>query len=64
MCVQGRFQDFFFWGGGGVGEAHYECKTQSLSAGVQGPLRDPGSSRVFVLSQSLVLPEPLKSILI
>ena len=63
----GRIQDFlfFFGGGGGAGGAkdYVRARTlrarnpMSLSARVKGPLKGPGSSRVFYCS--LVLSEAL-----
>ena len=53
--LQGRIQDFH--GGGGGAKDYVPARTlhitseepNSLSAGVQGPLKGPGSSRVVLL---------------
>ena len=34
--------------------AHYECRLNSLSAGVQGPFKGPGSSRVVLMLSSAI----------
>ena len=51
VCVQGRIQDFHLGGGGAKDYMRkrilWAQTPKSLSAGVQGPLKGPGSSRVF-----------------
>ena len=53
MGLQGRIQDFHLGGGGGkrlCARMHItSAEPNSLSAGVQGPLKDPGSSRVVLM---------------
>ena len=43
--MQGRIQDFHMGGGGG--KRLYARNPKSLSAGIQDPLKGPGSSKVF-----------------
>ena len=56
---QGRIQDFHLGGGGGgkrlCARRHITSAEQnSLSAGVQGPLKGPGSSRVVLMLSRVI----------